>query len=79
MPLNYRWVEDQLLDELIEWMVRGEGGMRYTPALLFCFNREQCWTIAEFLKGKKVIDPDQQKELAVRLKEHDWSRAQVPN
>ncbi len=78
VPLNYRWVEDQLLDELIEWMVRGEGGMRYTPALLFCFNREQCWTIAEFLKGKKVIDPDQQKELAIRLKEHDWSQGAGP-
>ena len=78
VPLNYRWVEDQMLDELIEEMVRGEGGGRMTPALVFCFNREQCWTNAEFLKGKKVVSKDQQKELSNRLAEYDWSEGAGP-
>ena len=78
VPLNYRWREDQMLDELVEEMVRGEGNMRMTPALLFCFNREQCWTIAEFLKGKKVVGSDQQKQLSSRLADHDWSEGAGP-
>ena len=73
VPLNFRWSGDQMLDELVEDMARGDGGMRYTPALLFCFNREQCWTIAEFLKGKKVVDSEQQRSIADRLKQYDWS------
>ena len=78
VPLNYRWVEDQMLDELVEEMVRGEGSQRKTPALLFCFNREQCWTIAELLKGKKVVSSDQQKEIAGRLADYDWSEGAGP-
>ncbi len=78
VPLTYRWIDDQLIDELLEFMVRGEGGQRFTPALLFCFNREQCWTLGEMLKGKKVVSADQQKELAVRLGEFDWSDGAGP-
>ena len=78
VPLNYRWVEDKLIDEQIEFMVRGEDGERLTPGLVFCFNREQCWTIAEMLKGKKVVSKDQQKELAGRLEQHDWSQGAGP-
>ena len=78
VPLTYRWSEDQMLDELVEEMARADGELRFTPALLFCFNREQCWTIAEFLKGKKVVDSQQQRELSDRLKEHDWSLGAGP-
>ncbi len=78
VPLTYRWVDDQLLDEHIEELVRGDGELRYTPALVFCFNREQCWTIAELLKGKKVVTPEQQKELSQRLEEFDWSQGSGP-
>ncbi|MEM9411705.1 MAG: DEAD/DEAH box helicase [Planctomycetota bacterium] len=78
VPLTYRWIPDQMLDEVVEEMVQGEGSLRMTPALLFCFNREQCWTLAEFLKGKKVIRPDQQKLLSERLSHHDWSLGAGP-
>ena len=77
VPLTYRWAGDQMLDELVEDMAR-PGGMRYTPALLFCFNRELCWTIAELLKGKKVVDPEQQKQIVDRLREYDWSQGAGP-
>ena len=66
VPLSYSWVEDELLPDYIEKMVQGSEESRLTPALLFCFNREQCWNVAEMLKGKKCVDPDQQKRLSAR-------------
>ena len=62
VPLSFQWVADRMLSEQIEHMVQGDGQSRRTPALLFCFNREQCWTVAEQLKGKRVVEPDQQKK-----------------
>ncbi|MEZ6094314.1 MAG: DEAD/DEAH box helicase [Pirellulaceae bacterium] len=78
VPLSYRWVADQLLDEQIEEMFAAEGDLRMTPALIFCFNREQCWSTAELLKGKKVVDPEQQKRLATELEQYDWSQGVGP-
>ncbi|MCH2181013.1 MAG: DEAD/DEAH box helicase [Mariniblastus sp.] len=78
VPLTYRWVEDQLLSEQLESMVEGSLEARLTPTLLFCFNREQCWTIAEQLKGKKLVEPEQKKEISARLDLHDWSRGAGP-
>jgi superfamily II DNA/RNA helicase len=78
VPLTYHWVEDEMLPEQIEKMVQGTEESRYTPALLFCFNREQCWTMAEMLKGKKCVDSAQQKLLSARLDEHDWSQGVGP-
>ncbi len=78
VPLSYHWVEDELLPDQIEKMVQGTEESRYTPALLFCFNREQCWTTAEMLKGKKCVDADQQKRLSARLDQYDWSQGVGP-
>ncbi len=78
IPLSYSWVEDELLPEQIEKMVQGDEQTRLTPALLFCFNRELCWTYAELLKGKKCVGPEQQKQLSARLDEYDWSQGVGP-
>jgi superfamily II DNA/RNA helicase len=78
VPLSFHWVEDKLLPDQIEEMVKGDETSRYTPALLFCFNREQCWTVAEMLKGKKCVDKEQQKQLSDRLEEYDWSQGVGP-
>ncbi len=78
VPLSYNWVEDALLSEHVESMVRGDHDLRYTPALIFCFNREQCWTVAEQLKGKKVVESAQQKQLAQELSQFDWSQGAGP-
>ncbi|MFT5301317.1 MAG: superfamily II DNA/RNA helicase [Mariniblastus sp.] len=78
VPLSYHWVEDKILPDQIESMVQGDEESRYTPALLFCFNREQCWNVAETLKGKKCVDKEQQKKLAARLEEYDWSQGVGP-
>ena len=78
VPLNYRWVGDQLLPELLEKMAEGDEAARFTPALVFCFNRDECWNVAEMLKGKALLAPGQQKRLADELAAHDWSQGAGP-
>ncbi|MFK7820126.1 MAG: hypothetical protein AB8G99_15500, partial [Planctomycetaceae bacterium] len=59
-------------------MASGEEETRRTPMLLFCFNREECWRVAEQLKGKALLKDGQQKQLAEELKQHDWSQGIGP-
>ncbi len=73
VPLDFRWVPDQLLSEQLEIMVDGDEDARYTPGLVFCFNRAECWTVAEQLKGKRLLADGQQKQLLAELDQHDWS------
>lgn len=72
VPLRFQWVGDQLLNEHLQWMAEGDEQARRTPALLFCFNRAECWTTAEQLKGKSLLSDGQQKALARELDDFDW-------
>ncbi|MDP6553150.1 MAG: DEAD/DEAH box helicase [Pirellulaceae bacterium] len=78
VPLTYHWIGDQLLNEQLEFMASGDESSRYTPALVFCFNREECWSVGEQLKGKKLVQADQQKQLARELDKYDWSQGAGP-
>lgn len=78
VPLSYHWIEDKILPDQIEEMFKGQEDTRYTPLLLFCFNREQCWNVAETLKGKKCVDQEQRKLLSDRLSQFDWSQGVGP-
>ena len=78
IPLSFEWVEDMLLQEKLEEMAAGSDEIRHTPALVFCFNRDQCWSVAEQLKGKKLLADGQQARLAEELKRHDWSQGAGP-
>ncbi len=78
VPLEFKWVDDDLLPDHMEKMVTNDDATRRTPALLFCFNREMCWTTAEMLKGKKCVSKEQQKQLSDRLDEYDWSQGAGP-
>ncbi|MEZ6055703.1 MAG: DEAD/DEAH box helicase [Planctomycetaceae bacterium] len=73
VPLQFEWVEDELLNEQLERMSDGDDETRRTPALLFCFNRSECWTVAEQLKGKSLIGGEQKKQLADVVNAMDWS------
>ena len=73
IPLTFRWIPDQLLDEQLAIMCEGDDETNLVPALVFCFNRSDCWTIAEQLKGKRLITKERQKELVARLNEYDFS------
>lgn len=78
IPLDYHWVGDLLLSEQLEKMAEGDDLLRHTPALVFCFNREECWNVAELMKGKSLLAPGQQKRLADELAQHDWSQGAGP-
>jgi superfamily II DNA/RNA helicase len=54
VPLTYNWAPNQFLGELLVEMAQGTDETRKTPALVFCFNRDECWSTAEMLKGLSV-------------------------
>jgi superfamily II DNA/RNA helicase len=78
VPLTYQWVGDTLLTDHLEAMASGDDDARLTPALVFCFNRDQCWNVAETLKGKSVLHDGQQKRLQEELAQFDWSEGAGP-
>lgn len=78
VPLSFTWVGEQLLAEQIEEMCNGDENSRRTPALIFCFNRNECWEIAEQLKGKSLLADGQQKELSHQLDKWDWKTGSGP-
>lgn len=78
IPLSFEWIGDELLVDQIEKMVVEDETLRRTPALIFCFNREQCWTVADQLRGKRVVGERQQKQIAARLEDYDWTQGAGP-
>ena len=78
VPLQFEWVEDELLADFAEKISDGDEVDRRTPALFFCFNRSVCWTVAETLKGKSLIDKTRQAELAEYLNVADMSSGAGP-
>lgn len=78
VPLTFQWVGDQLLTEHVEWMAEGNEEGRTTPALVFCFNRSQCWDIADQLRGKRLIDDRQREALLEVLPQYDLSHGAGP-
>ncbi|MFM7974858.1 MAG: DEAD/DEAH box helicase [Pirellula sp.] len=67
VPLQFEWVEDLYLDEQLEKIAEGDETRRRTPGLVFCFNRDQCWQVAELLKGRRLIDKERQAIITKRL------------
>ena len=55
VPLIYQWVPDELLNEFATRIAEGDATKRQTPALVFCFNRDECWSAAEQLKGCHLL------------------------
>ncbi len=74
VPLQFEWVDDSYLDEHLEKIAEGDEAKRRTPGLVFCFNRDQCWQLAEVLKGKKLIDKERQAILTKRLDSYDFTQ-----
>ncbi|MBI4718215.1 MAG: DEAD/DEAH box helicase [Planctomycetes bacterium] len=55
VPLEFIWVGDKLLTEHLPGMVADSDADSRVPALVFCFNRDECWEVAERLKGVNLI------------------------
>ena len=69
VPLDYHWVEDRLLTELLPQMVTRDDDTNRSPALVFCFNRDECWEVAERLKGLPLINDATRKEIDAVLEQ----------
>lgn len=78
IPLRYHWVPDELLTNQLERMADGDEANRKTPALVFCFNRDECWNVADVLRGKDMLAEGQQKLLIKEIDRYDWSKGIGP-
>lgn len=78
VPLTYRWVPDLFLNELLVEMAKGSEAERKTPALVFVFNRDECWSVAEQLKGLDLVSPEQKARLIKACDQLDWPHGAGP-
>ncbi|MDR2642403.1 MAG: DEAD/DEAH box helicase [Planctomycetaceae bacterium] len=79
VPLTYNWVGDLLLTELLEKLCCGGEEERFTPALVFCFDRNECWRIADEIRGRDLVTPENQKLISGLLDEVDLSHGGGPH
>ncbi|MGQ9652181.1 MAG: DEAD/DEAH box helicase [Phycisphaerae bacterium] len=70
VPLEFIWVGDKLITELLTEMVGDDEATCRVPALVFCFNRDECWEVAERLKGLPIISNAQKVEIETELAAH---------
>lgn len=78
VPLTYEWVPDQFLNEQLVIMAKGDGHTRKMPALVFCFNRDVCWSVAEQLKGLPLLTEVQKSPLHAEINKLDWTQGVGP-
>jgi superfamily II DNA/RNA helicase len=78
VPLTFRWVSDEFLGDQLVAMAKGEGDQRTTPALVFCFNRDECWSVAEMLKGLDLLPPGVRGRLNDEVDKLDWTQGVGP-
>ena len=78
IPLTYRWVPDQFLNELLVDIAKGDDATRKTPALVFAFNRDECWNIAEQLKGLDLMNAAQKSALNKECDKLEWPHGVGP-
>ncbi len=78
IPLTYKWVPDQFLNELLVDIAKGDDATRKTPALVFAFNRDECWNVAEQLKGLELMNAAQKTALNKECDKLEWPHGVGP-
>ena len=79
VPLTYEWVPDKFLNEQLVVMAAGDEEGPRTPALVFCFDREECWSVAENVMGKDLnLSDEKKKDLHDRVNALDLSQGAGP-
>jgi len=73
VPLEFQWIADKLLTEHLPGMVAPTDLENRSPALVFCFNRDECWEVAERLKGVRLIDASTRGEIEKLIEPRDFS------
>ncbi len=80
VPLTYEWVPDKFLNEHLVVMAGGDEEGPRTPALVFCFDREECWSVAENVMGKDLsLSEEKKKDLHDRVNALDFSQGPAPS
>lgn len=69
VPLEFQWVDDKLLTEHLTEMVSADDERNRSPALVFAFNRDECWEVAERLKGLPIVTAAGKKQIEAALNE----------
>lgn len=72
VPLTYQYVPDQFLGEFLVDAAKGTEATRKVPALVFCFNRDECWSVAEMLKGLDVLPSENKARLNAEIDKYNW-------
>src|SRR5262249_16248061 len=57
---------------------KGAAQARKTPALVFCFNRDECWSVAEQLKGLPLVPEDVRGRLHDEVNRLEWKEGVGP-
>ncbi|MCG8409268.1 MAG: DEAD/DEAH box helicase [Phycisphaerales bacterium] len=70
VQLEFIWVEEKLLTEQLTGMVSDDDAENRTPALVFCFNRDECWDVAEKMKGLSLITTEKRQQIEAFLAEY---------
>jgi superfamily II DNA/RNA helicase len=78
IPLTYHWIASDFLNDLLVDMAKGDDATRKTPALVFAFNRDECWSIAEQLKGLELLSATQRGPLQAEVDKLDWPQGIGP-
>jgi superfamily II DNA/RNA helicase len=78
VPLTYQWIADEFLNDQLVAMTKGDPETRKTPALVFCFNRDECWSVAEQLKGLHLLGEEQRGPLLDEVQRLDWTQGVGP-
>jgi len=79
VPLTYEWVPERFLNDQLVAMAAGDEDGPRTPALVFCFDREECWSVAENVMGKDLnLSDEQRKELHDRVNALDLGQGAGP-
>src|SRR5271154_6133310 len=78
VPLTYQWVPDLVLNDFVVQISKGDPDARKTPALIFCFNRDECWSVAEQLKGLSILAEAQRAPLHAEINKLDWTQGVGP-
>ncbi len=72
IPLQYHWIPDEFLNDVLVDMAKGSDADRKTPALVFVFNRDECWSVAEQLKGLDLLNAAQRSALNKEVDALEW-------
>ena len=78
IPLTYQYVPDQMLGEFLVDCAKGPEATRKVPALVFCFNRDECWSTAEMLKGLDVLPAENKARLNAEVDKYHWPNGVGP-